>query len=43
MAQNADRFEFVAGAGGDQLQIFPGGWQTLADREGFQLPSRYQQ
>ncbi|MGH7868512.1 MAG: hypothetical protein ACREP9_13025 [Candidatus Dormibacteraceae bacterium] len=25
------------------LEIFPGGWQTLADRAGFQLPSRFRQ
>jgi hypothetical protein len=25
------------------LEIFPGGWQTLADRAGFQLPSRFHQ
>ncbi|HZR19764.1 MAG TPA: hypothetical protein VFE51_20935 [Verrucomicrobiae bacterium] len=25
------------------LEIFPGGWQTLADHAGFQLPSRFHQ
>jgi len=25
------------------LKVFPGGWQTLADREGFELPEKFRQ